>query len=197
MNDIYLEIDPKNKKILSPPKELELNWNNIGGLCFLDEDKLIDLSWAGHANTGFIKFIATNKNAIRCFDCSDEIIEKIKLQLIEKLSNIRYHYECGGITVNNQYSLNTDDRSKLLMQMKYLYCKTNLNHNFKWKTSSGEVTFFSEEFIKIFDKIVEFIQRCFELELEMSKKINLCDNIISLCQINLNAIEWNFNTILL
>jgi hypothetical protein len=197
MNDIYLEIDPKNKKILSPPTELELNWNNIGGLCFLDEDKLIDLSWAGYPNTGFIKFSAANKNVIRCFDCSDEIIEKIKLQLIEKLSNIRYNYECGGITVNNQYSLNTDDRSKLLMQMKYLYCKTNSNHEFKWKTSSGEIIFFSEEFIKIFDKIVEFIQKCFELELEMSKRINLCGNIISLCQINLNAIEWNFNTILL
>lgn len=197
MNDIYLEIDPKNKKILSPPKELELNWNNIGGLCFLDEDKLIDLSWAGYTNTGFIKFSAANKNAIRCFDCSAEIIEKIKLQLIEKLSNIRYTYECGGIIVNNQYSLNTDDRSKLLIQMKYLYCKTNLNHKFKWKTSSGEVTIFSNEFIKIFDKIVEFTQKCFELEMEMSNKINLCHNIIGLCQINLNEIEWNFNNVTL
>ena len=55
-NNLYVEIDPKNQIILSCPKELELNWNNIGGLSFLSDEQLYDLSWAGYENSGFIKF---------------------------------------------------------------------------------------------------------------------------------------------
>jgi hypothetical protein len=197
MNDLYIEIDPKNKKLLSPPKKLELNWNNISGLCFLEDDKLFDLSWAGYENTGFIKFNEENKNAIRCFEYDNEILNQIKIKLKKKLSEIRYNYECGGIILDNKYTIDTDDRSKLLMHLQYSYCKDNLDNAFIWRSSGGNISLTSEEFIVIFHKVVEFIQRCDELEAEYVEKINSCTDVINLCYINLDKIDWNFNSIAL
>jgi hypothetical protein len=197
MNDLYFEVDPKRKEILAPPRQLELNWNNIGGLLFLDDNKLSDLSWAGYENSGFIKFTKENKDTLRCYSCGDKIIDQIKTELIKKLSEIRYNYECGGVIVNNSYMLNTDDRSKLLMQMKYLECKYNPNLMFKWKTTSGFIEFSSNDFVIIFEKIWDFIQECFDMEKKISSRISKCDKFIDLLYIDLNSINWNFNKIII
>ena len=194
-NNLYVEIDPKNQIILSCPKELELNWNNIGGLSFLSDDQLYDLSWAGYENSGFIKFDKENRNALRCFTCEPSLIEQIKSELKLKLSEIRYNYECSGVIVNDEYTLNTNDRSKILMQIKYLECKECDDLNFIWKTSSGKVEFTSSTFIKVFKKIREFIQKSFDLEVTICNNIDNCNDIISLVSINLNEIEWNSNQI--
>lgn len=196
-NDLYLEIDPKNYIILGPPKELELNWNNIGGLSFLSDDKLYDLSWAGYENSGFIKFVPQNKNKIRCFTCSPILIEKIKTELKQQLSKIRYQYECGGVIIKNQYQIATDDRSKILMQIKYTECKENPDLIFDWKTNSGRVEFTSVEFIKVFEKIRNFIQECFEIEFKHHDKINECSNVLDFCYIDLHKITWSSNNIIL
>ena len=195
MNNLYFEVDPKCKEILAPPKQLELNWNNIGGLSFLDDNQLSDLSWAGYKNSGFIKFTRENKDTLRCYTCSDKIIDQIKTELIKKLSEIRYSYECGGVIVNNSYMLSTDDRSKLLMQMKYLECKSNQDSIFKWKTTSGFIEISSKDFIIIFEKIWNFIQNCFDVEEQISSRIFKCDKFIELLYIDLNSTNWNFNNI--
>jgi len=192
---LYVEVDLKNKIILSSPAPLELNWKNIGGLPFLEEHKLQDLSWAGYENYGFIKFHNDNRIILRCFSCDFGLLEKIKSELKIKVSEIRYAYECGGVVINDQYVINTDDRSKLLIQMKYLQCKENLNSHFSWKTSSGSVEFDSPVFINLYMKIMDFIQNCFDLESSVYDNINQCKDIIDVLNINLHSIDWNFNKI--
>lgn len=197
MNELYVKVDLKNKVILSSPAPLELNWENIGGLPFLEEYKLQDLSWAGYENLGFIKFHNDNRIKLRCFRCETGLLEKIKSELKIKVSKIRYEYECGGVIVNDQYVINTDDRSKLLIQMKYLQCKENLNLHFNWKTSSGNIEFNSSSFINAYMKIMDFIQNCFDLESNVCDDINQCKNIIDVLNVNLHEINWNFNKIII
>jgi hypothetical protein len=197
MSDLYIEVDPKNKTVLGSPKPLELNWNNIGGLVFLDDTKLSDLTWAGYENSGFIKFSIDNKNTLRCYSCESKLLEDIKTQLTQELSKIRYEYECGGVIINEQYSLSTDDRSKLLMQIKYLECKENLELEFIWKTSSGFIKLSSNEFIIIWDKIRNFIQRSFDLEYKMHSVISECEDFVSLLYIDLKSIPWESNKIII
>jgi hypothetical protein len=196
MNEsLYVEIDPKENKILSPPKPLEINWKNIGGLSFLTDDKLNDLSWAGYENSGFIKFNLESKNILRCFSYDPTLIDQIKMKLKEELSNIRYEYECGGIVVNNQYSISTDDRAKILLQSKYLQCMEDSKLTFYWKTSSGFYYFTSQEFITLFKKITEFIQKCFDYEKVLIDSIEECKDLIQLLYVKLDKNTWNFNVI--
>jgi hypothetical protein len=196
-NDLYFKINPKERKILDSPKPLELNWNNIGGLPFLSEEQLLDLSWAGYDGVGFIKYDIDNKNSLRCYSCDEKILLSIKWELIKKLSEDRYNYECGGVIINNQYKISTDDRSKLLLQIKYSECLDDDNLIFNWKTSSGFVEFTSDKFINLYKKIRLFYQKCFDIEFQYNNQINSCNEFVNLLYLNLNNIPWNFNNIIL
>jgi hypothetical protein len=50
MNDVYVLIDTRLNQIICPPIKLPNVWANIIGLSLLSDEKLIDLTWAGHPN---------------------------------------------------------------------------------------------------------------------------------------------------
>lgn len=196
-NSLYVEIDLESKKIINFPKELDINWKNISGLCYLSDSELFDLSWAGYPQTGFIKYCPENIEKIKLFSIDNDIFLQIKDTLKQHLSEIRYQYETNGVIIDNRYQLSTTDRSKILMQGKYLECINDESLSFKWKSQSGVVDLSSKEFIKIFNQIQIFIQKTFEVEITYIEKINSCDNIIDLFSIDLNKIDWNTNHITL
>lgn len=195
MNDLYLEINPVCKKIIGYPKKLEVNWNNIGGLCYLEDEKLFDLSWAGYPENGFVKFSKNKKFTINNLTFDDSILSSIKTKLKTYICEIRYLSECNGVLVNNQYYMDTDDRSKLHMLMKYNECILNENLNFNWKTKSGYMKFTSEDFIRLYNKIQTYIQKCFDLEFDLYNKIDNCDTIVKLLSLDLENISWVSNSI--
>ena len=53
MLDLYVLVDISKSEILTPLNKLPENWANVSGLNFFDDEKLSDLSWAGHNNLGW------------------------------------------------------------------------------------------------------------------------------------------------
>lgn len=194
-NDLYIKVNLKEKTILEPPKELELNWNNISGLCYLSDNELKDLSWAGYDDIGFIKFTKDNLILVEDYYISAEIISQIKRELKDILSEMRYTYETGGVIIDNRYHLSTSDRSKILIYGKYLECLSNPELSFNWKSTSGPIHLTANEFIGIFNGIQKFTQECFDIEIKFIEKINSCSTILELFSIDLTSIEWTSNHI--
>lgn len=84
MNDIYVLIDIKLNMIICPPMRLPHVWANINGLNFLPEEKLIDLTWAGHPN---LSWRLSNK-VPDGLDVSDEWMEISKNNIKKLLPKI-------------------------------------------------------------------------------------------------------------
>jgi hypothetical protein len=194
-SDLYIEVDIENKRILDFPKKLDINWNNISGLCYLSDSELSDLSWAGHPNIGFFKYTPDNIEIIKLFSIENNLFLQIKESIKGNLSELRYHHETNGVIIDNRYQLSTSDRSKILMQGKYFECLSDDSLLFDWKSQSGTINLNSKDFIKIFKEIQKFIQKSFDIEIDYMKKIDECNTIIDLFSIDINSIEWNSNHI--
>lgn len=193
--DLYFEINPKEKKISSAPEKLEINWKNISGIVYLNEDELYDLSWAGYPENGFLKFSKENEKKLKKFDCDSILFNRIKSQFKDQVSSLRYEIECSGININNRYEISTDDRSKTLILMKYLECNSNNDLNFKWKSKSGFIDFTSSEFLKLVIEMQKFIQNLFDLEFNLYNEIERCNDILDILLLFSNDISWPSNMI--
>lgn len=186
MNDLYFKINPNESKILGPPTTLETNWNNISGIIFLSKDELYNLSWAGYPGIGFIKICNENKEIIKKLNYDSECLGLLKNHLKIIVSKNRYELETTPIEFDGSFYLQLTDRSKLSIIMKYNECLLDKNLNFKWKTLNGFKEFNSEEFLNLHNKIQKYIQNLFDLEYQICKKIQSCEDIISLLELDLN-----------
>lgn len=195
LDDLYFEINPKEKKILSIPKELENNWKTICGLRYLSQDELFDFSWVGYYEEGFLKFCKENEEKLKQFTVDATLFNSIKCHLKDIVSSLRYEIECSGVIVDNRYEISTDDRSKTMIQLKYLECISNDTLNFKWKTKSGFVDFTSADFIKMTNQVQKFFQNLFNIEFDICNKIEESKSILDLLSIFTDEISWTSNSI--
>ena len=186
MDDLYFEINPNENKILSPPKELDVNWNNIFGIVFLSKDELYDLSWAGYPNVGFIKICRDNVDIIKKFNYTENILDITKSKFKTIISNNRFAKELQPVLVDNKFSIQLTEKFKLHMLMKYNECILDKDLKFNWKTIGGYVEFTSEEFLKLYKKTQRHIQNLFDLEISLHKNIDECESIESLILLDLN-----------
>lgn len=186
MNDLYFEINPKEKKILSPPQELDVNWKNISGILFLSKDELYDLSWSGYLDIGFVKIDKENIDLIKNLTYDDYIFNITKSKFNTIVSQNRYEKEIQTLLVDNKFSIQLSEKFKLNVLMKYNECIVNNNLSFHWKTIGGFVEFDSKKFLKLYKKIQEYAQSLFDLERDLYKKIEDCQDIISLIELDLS-----------
>lgn len=186
MNDLYFEINPKEKKILSPPQELDVNWKNISGILFLSKDELYDLSWAGYSDIGFVKIDKENIDLIKNLTYDDYIFNITKSKCNTIVSQNRYEKEIQTLLVDNEFSIQLSEKFKLNMLMKYNECISDSNLSFHWKTIGGFVEFDSERFLKLYKKIQQYTQSLFDLERDLYKKIEDCQDIKSLIELDLS-----------
>ena len=77
MIDLYALVDINTLQIITPLSKLPKNWSNVSGLNFFDDDKLSDLSWAGHDNLGWFSY----KNEGYTFSTSANWMDSSKLTL--------------------------------------------------------------------------------------------------------------------
>jgi CII-binding regulator of phage lambda lysogenization HflD len=75
--------------------------------------------------------------------------------------------------------------------MKYHECLGNENLKFNWKTLSGFFEFDSKMFLNLYAKIQNYIQNLFELEYKIHKKIEECENISNLMDLDLEILYDN------
>ena len=60
LNDFYVLVDIEKKIVIDKIQTLPLNWANISGLSNYDDEKLSNLTWAGHKNLGWINIKSTS-----------------------------------------------------------------------------------------------------------------------------------------
>lgn len=78
----------------------------------------------------------------------------------------RYEAEGGGITLNG-LQINTEDRSKLLINGAALEATINPEYTMQWKTPSGFITLTASEVIAIARAVRAHVQACFDREAEL------------------------------
>ena len=185
MIDLYFEINPKQNKIISSPKELQTNWKNISGITYLSKKELYDLSWAGYDNFGFVKICADNYDILKKLKYETSIFLVTKSKYKDIVSDNRRDQELNPLLVDNRFSVQLTDKFKLHLLMKYNECISDKDLEFNWKTISGPVEFTSEKFLIFYKKIQKYIQKLYDIEMELHKKIDAVENMKDLLKLDL------------
>jgi hypothetical protein len=183
MNNLYVLVDFQSNHILTPIQYLPENWSNINGLNLMDEEKIKDLSWAGHDHFGWINIQSED---ISQYNSTDDWLVSSKLKLKSLISSQRWEKE-NEILIFNEKQFIIDDRTKLSLIFKSFSAKENEIIN--WKFLNGTHQISSSELIEIYNFATTYIQNCFDVEYEFS---NLLDNITTkenLLSINVN-LDW-------
>lgn len=190
--DLYFYCDIARKEILEEAKPLDENWNTIGGLRFLSDEELKDLSWAGYDGVGFLKL---HDPSITQYAYSDRLLGSIKSNLKQQVENRKNQRELFGIIVNNSFNISLSLESKTNLIFKYLYCKEQSEGDIQLDTNSGIITLSVEKFIKIFNFIQVYLDKMQEVKINTNKNIDDMLTIFQLSNFDLNCIEWPQNAI--
>jgi hypothetical protein len=78
----------------------------------------------------------------------------------------RYEAEVGGITLNG-LQINTDDRSKLLINGAASRAARNPSYVLNWKTPAGYIQIPAEQVLVMGDAVADHVQACFDRESEL------------------------------
>lgn len=75
----------------------------------------------------------------------------------------RYQAEIGGIELSGM-PIETDDRSKLLINGAALRANRSADYVLRWKTSEGFVDLTADQVLAVADAVSEHVQECFDRE---------------------------------
>lgn len=81
----------------------------------------------------------------------------------ERIATRRWQAETGG-TVFAGMAIDTDDRSKLLINGAALRADRNADYVLRWKTSQGFVDLSAAQVLAVADAVSEHVQLCFDRE---------------------------------
>ena len=188
--NFYVLVDTNTNEIINHPVELPEDWNTIHGLRAFTDEQLSNLEWAGHSNLGWIKF-DSNFPTTYTFAENWQIFAKETLK--EKYSELRWEAEIKGIDYKG-IIIGTDDRTKTtILLKKELLISTSSEETFSWKYNGVIYQFTVEDVIKISSAIDDYIQKCFEVEADLIKELDLVKNPVDLTKFDLQ-IPWPSNT---
>ncbi len=185
MNDLYVLVDKQSKTIIDHAQSLPENWRNIHGLPAHNDEELSDLSWAGHETLGWI---CLNNPEILEYNYDSQWLEFSKSKIKKIIATQRWDKEVTLITIDND-RIQTDERTRLALFLKRELAKQFPNKNFAWKFVDTYRTITGEELIKIADYLEWYIQKCFDIEVELCTRINLANTLEELINVNLN-LNW-------
>lgn len=84
----------------------------------------------------------------------------------EQIASRRYQAEIAGITLNG-LQINTEDRSKLLINGAALEAAIDPAYTMQWKTPTGFVELTGEQVIGVARAVRAHVQACFDREAEL------------------------------
>lgn len=93
--------------------------------------------------------------------------EEIKAKTLERIAERRWQEETGGLTLDG-FFINTEDRSKLLLNGSALKAARNPDYTLRWKTPDGFIDLPAAQVLVIADAVADFVQACFDREDELS-----------------------------
>jgi hypothetical protein len=174
LNNFYVLVDVQKNIIIDKIQNLPQNWKNISNLSGLSDEELLDLTWAGHDNIGWINI---HSEKIKNFVSSAENLDLNKNCLKKIISNIRKEKQNCPINYNNA-KIKTD--IKTITSLFLLKGKPTTN----FKCINGYFIFNEKQISEIYDIISEQIQHYFNIEKDIYDKIDKCNSIYDLFQIN-------------
>lgn len=83
----------------------------------------------------------------------------------------RYQAEVGGITLNGMH-IDTDDRSKLLINGAAVEAMLDADYVMQWKTSEGFIELTGAQVIGIARAVRAHVQACFDREAELLAELD-------------------------
>lgn len=176
LNDFYVFVDIENKIVTNKIQTLPENWANISGLSNYGDEKLSDLSWAGHKNLGWINI---KSNLIQKFSSSPENLELNKNEFKRLVSNKRKEKQLVPIEYKGA-KINTDFKTKCSF---LFFCNSNKT-TINFKCINGYYTFDKLEVCEICDIIEQQIQKYFDIEKDIFDQIDKCSSIKDFFNVN-------------
>ncbi|WP_162488221.1 DUF4376 domain-containing protein [Azospirillum lipoferum] len=107
----------------------------------------------------------------------------------EALAALRWERECSGITMPDGSFIATDDRSKTLLNGKYRTAEKYPERLHRWKGPEGEVTLTSGQVIAIGDAVSDYVQACFDRELDLIADIDAAETAVAVWAVDI-ATGW-------
>ena len=190
MNDFFVLVDHKNKQLLAPASELPNDWMNISGLKYYDEEKLKDLTWAGHNDKGWVRI---SDASIQAYDHSPEWLAFTKSSILSLVSEERKERETG-IVIYKKHTLRINEKTKIALFGKKIAATENAKSSFVWKFDDASVELKSSEIIELANFVENYIQQCFDVEYKFEKSLKSIKKISDLTKISFD-LTWPSNTI--
>ena len=185
MLDLYVLADISKSEILTPLNKLPENWSNVSGLNFFDDNKLADLSWAGHKNLGW--FSSSNEN-ISSFTTPTNWMDSSKANIKSYISLDRKEKVEETLTFNgNRINLTNNTRTSLSLRVSSL---TNQDGDIMtaWKFVDGYVDLTKAEIINLLNFVSNYIQSCFDVENMASSLVDDCNTLDDINNLTLDIV---------
>lgn len=189
MNNLYTYVNHQTLTIENLAQILPENWKNVNGLNLISDEKLQDLSWAGHSGYGWVKLLDFDFSS---YTSLPEWLELSKNNAKTIISSARRNAETEPLTWNG-HLIKVDDRTKNALSFKILSAQSTSNYTCLWKFSNSEALLEISELMDLASFIDNYIQECFNLELEKKKEIDNCKTPNDLGKINL-SVDWPLKT---
>lgn len=176
LNNFYVLVDTEKKITIDKIQTLPYNWLNISGLINYSDEKLSDMSWAGHKNLGWINIKSLK---IKNFTSPPENLELNKLQLKKIISDEIKEKQYFPINYKGA-KINLDLETRfLLLTLKNLN-KSEVN----LKCINGYYEFNKLEIDEIYVMIENQIQKFFDIEKNFYEQVDKCKSIQDFSKIN-------------
>lgn len=169
LSDFYILVDIEKQIIIDKIQILPLNWVNISGLSNYSDEKLSDLTWAGHKNLGWINIKST---AIKNFSFPSENLNLNKNEFKRLISEKRKTEQSNPISYK-EAKIKSDFETRYSLLDFKLSDKTNIN----FKCINGYYNFNKVEIDQICAIIDEQIQKYFDIEKIIYEQIDKCTSI--------------------
>ena len=162
------------------------NWSNVSGLNFFDDDKLSDLSWAGHDNLGWFSY---KNEALPPFQLPQIGWIQAKSNIKSYISTDRKEKTEETLTFNgNRINLTNNTRTSLSLRVSSLANQED-GIMTAWKFVDGYVDMSKREMIDLLNFVSNYIQDCFDVENSASILIDMCENLTDIKNLTLD-ISW-------
>ena len=176
LNNFYVLVDTEKKLIIDKIQTLPQDWVNISGLPNYDDEKLSNLTWAGHKNLGWISIKSTQ---IKNFSSSSANLQLNKNEFKQLISNKRKERQSYPI-LYKRAKIKTDLKTRYSLLLLKLSNRDQIN----FKCINGYYTFNQLEICKICDIIDEQIQKYFDIEKNIYEQIDKCGSVQDFFDIN-------------
>ena len=121
---------------------------------------------------------------------SEENLPQLKLLLLNRLAEVRYEHETGGVSVGGAL-VKTDRESQATITGAYARALSDPSVTVAWKAGNGFVTLDSAAILLFGTAVFHHVQGCFAREKAFAEQVELCADVAALMALS-DTIQSNW-----